>query len=46
MDLDAKFVEKGSTKKLAKVRPPGPAVKIGESIAKEIRTIGLLVLEI
>ena len=39
------IVEKGNTKKSAKVRPPGPEVKIGKSIAKEIRTIGLLVLE-
>lgn len=28
------------------MRAPGPAVTIGESIAKEIRTIGSLVLEI
>ena len=28
------------------MRVPGPAVKVGESIAKEIRRFGLLVLEI
>ena len=33
-------------KKLEKLRVPGPAANIGESIAKEIGTIELLVLEI
>ena len=33
-------------KKLQKLRAPGPAANIGESIAKEIGTIELLVLEI
>ena len=44
--LDADFERKGNIKKIQKMRAPGPAVTIGESIAKEIRTIGSLVPEI
>jgi hypothetical protein len=46
MGFEAEFIEIGYIKKSGGMRAPGPAVKIGESIAKEIRTIGLLVLEI
>jgi len=46
MDLDATFVKRGNVKNLEKLRAPGPAVEIGESIAKEIRTIEPLVPEI
>ena len=46
MDFDAEFVERGYMKKLEKLRAPGPAANIGESIAKEIGTIELFVLEI
>ena len=33
-------------KKLDKLKPPGPAVDLGESNTEEIETIELLVLEI
>ena len=42
-DFDAEFVKRGYTMKL---RAPGARVNIGESIAKKIRTIELLVFEI
>jgi hypothetical protein len=45
-DLDANFVKRGYVKKLKKLMVPGPAVNIGESIAKEFGTIEPLVLEI
>ena len=43
-DLDADFVKRGYVKKLKKLMVPGPAVNIGESIAKEFGTIEPLVL--
>ena len=46
MDLDVNFIQRGNVKIFENLRVPGPAVEIGESIAKEIRTIELLVLEI
>ena len=45
-DLDVDFVKRGYVKKLKKVMAPGPAVSVGESIAKKFGTIEPLVLEI
>ena len=46
MNFDANFWERGCVKKLNKLKPPGPAVDLGESNTEEIETIELLVLEI
>ena len=46
MNFDADFWERGYVKKLDRLKPPGPAVDIGESNTEEIETIELLVLEI
>jgi hypothetical protein len=45
-DLDADFVKRGYVKNLKKLMAPGPAVNIGESIAKKIGMIEPLVREI
>ena len=45
-DLDVDFVKRGYVKKLKKVMGPGPAVSVGELIAKNFGTIEPLVLEI
>ena len=46
MDFDAEFVERRYMKNIEKLRAPGARANIGESIAKKIRTIELLVFEI
>ena len=44
--LDTNFAERGYVKKLKKLMAPGPAANKCESIAKGIRTIEPLVVEI